>query len=303
MTALEPAPLDVSSLPAQVDPGGQLSAVLGPPSAADWNAMQECVAQISRSALIPASLRGKPADILVILLTGRELQIGPMQALQKVYVINGRPTMSAELMGALVLRAGHELVIHDFNDGCRVEARRRGSDKTSEFQFTVADAKAAGLLNKDTWKQYQRAMLRARAISSACRAMFPDVLMGVSYVPEEMGANVDPMTGEVDIPDEEMIPMADIEKYRERIKALPDYLMNGLRETMKERGWVLVRLPERLRGPFEAELEGCESWIRDDTAVGRDDEPAEAVIVGGDESDPDDVVVDDLESQDSKTSS
>ena len=59
-------------LPAVFDPSTALSPVMGPPSAADWNAIQEVCNQIARSALVPTALRGKPADIMVILLTGRE---------------------------------------------------------------------------------------------------------------------------------------------------------------------------------------------------------------------------------------
>lgn len=258
-----------------------LPSVIGPPSPSEWEAMQQQVAMLAHSGLVPDALRGKPDDIMVILLAGREVGVAPIMAMNRIHVVQGRATMSAELMLALVLRAGHSLDIIETNgEHCKVRAARRRSDTATMFDFTMEDARAAKLADKGTWKQYPAAMLRARAISTACRAVFPDVLMGISYVPEEVGADVDPVTGEVTPPTEDTIPEATQVALRERIMALPDYLRDSLRETMKERGWILTRLPVRLLGALEDEIAGQESWVRkpDDPAPD-DSTPAEATIV------------------------
>lgn len=253
MSQIEAEQLEPSAMPA----------VIGPPQPGEWVALKEQVDWLAESNLVPRTLQHKPSDIMVILLAGREIGVPPVMALSKIHVIDGRPSMSAELMLALVLRSGHELVIaHTDHLSCTVEARRRGAQKSSSFQFSMSDAETAGLAGKQVWKAHPAAMLRARAISAACRAVFPDVLMGISYVPEEVGADVDPFTGEVSAPVEETISEGDRVAFRERIMALTDSFRAQLRDTMKERGWNLARLPVRLRDDFLVELEGLESWIR-----------------------------------------
>jgi hypothetical protein len=96
--------------------------------------------------------------------------------------------MSAELMGALVRRAGHRIRMSgDATTATAEIVRRDDPEFTYRATFTLDDAKAAGLLGKDVWKRYPAAMLLARAVSAVCRAGAGDVLAGVSYVPEELG--------------------------------------------------------------------------------------------------------------------
>ena len=264
---------------------------IGPPAPAEWDALKEQVAYIVKAGALPPALRGKPADIMLVMLAGREAGIGPIHALSKIHVIEGRPTMSAELMAGLVHRAGHELTIVDTtNERCEVFGRRRGAERGSTFVFTMEDAQKANLVKKGPWQQYPANMLRARCIANICRSVFPDVLMGISYVPEEMGAHVDPITGELSKPDEDLVSEADVVAFTERIMALSDEYRGQLRDTMKERGWVLKRLPVRLRADFLAELEGLEGWesMGKQHEAPADDEVAEATIVddaSGDDED------------------
>jgi hypothetical protein len=115
-----------------------------------------------------------------------------MQAFSSIAVVNGKPTMSAELMLALIYAKipSAQIVYKETSDqACVIQASRTGAN-SSEFKFTIEDAKRAQLLNKATWQQYPSAMLRARCISAMARAMFPDAIMGVSYTPEELGAEL-----------------------------------------------------------------------------------------------------------------
>ncbi len=142
---------------------------------------------IADTEFVPKSLRGKTAAVAACILTGRELGIGPMESLQKIYVVEGRPSMSSELMRSLIQRDGHELAFRiSTNDKCTLAGRRRGSQEWTEVTWTMADAQRIGVANKDTWKKYPRTMLANRATSELARLMFADVLSGISYTPEEI---------------------------------------------------------------------------------------------------------------------
>lgn len=130
---------------------------------------------------------------MAIMLQGKELDIPPMQALKHLHVIEGKVGMSAELMHCLALQRCPESTINileSTNEKCVVEASRPGH-KAKTFAFTIEDATRAGLLGKDNWKRYPRAMLRSRAVAEMARAMFPDCIGGVSHTPEELGAITD----------------------------------------------------------------------------------------------------------------
>lgn len=169
-----------------------LPAVTGPPSPAEWRSMRDQAQVIAQSGLAPSSVRS-PEQILTIALKGRELAVPPMQALSHIHVVEGKPTLSAELMVALVQRAGHKVrVVETTDETATVEAVRRDDpDFTHKVTYTMADAQRAGVAGKRNWKQHPAAMLRARAISALCRMAFADVLMGASYTPEELDADVD----------------------------------------------------------------------------------------------------------------
>jgi hypothetical protein len=96
-------------------------------------------------------------------------------------VINGRPTLSAELLAALVVRAGHTITIVDATDtACEVEITRGDNQSTARVRWTKTDAEQAGLWQKaGPWRQYPRQMLYARAVSECARRVCPDVAWGL----------------------------------------------------------------------------------------------------------------------------
>jgi hypothetical protein len=154
-----------------------------------WKVMHEQSTMLVKTGFLPTSVN-TPEKAMAIILTGRELGIGTMQALRSINVIQGRPTVSAELMLALCYQRvpGFKCDVVSSSESCTVKMRR-GNGDTYDGTFTSDDAKKAGLAEKDIWKKYGAAMLRARAISAGCRVIAPDAIMGL-YTPEEMGAEV-----------------------------------------------------------------------------------------------------------------
>lgn len=142
--------------------------------------------RLAASNLVPDALKGKPGDILIILMLGHELGLAPMQALRSVVVINGKPIVSADLAVSLVKKhtscSFFRLVSTD-DSQATYETERKGEGRTKMI-WTMQQAVAAGLAGRGPWKAHPAAMLRARASLALARAVYPDVLLGV-YSPDE----------------------------------------------------------------------------------------------------------------------
>lgn len=137
---------------------------------------------LSHSSLIPTGLRGKPADLAIVLMTGKELGLSPMQSLRSIHVIQGRGVLSSDLIIGMCLRSPackyFRLVSSD-SKSATYETLRDGSPEPTRLTFTIEQARQAGLTGKDTWKAYPEAMLRARCGSALARAVYPDLVGGL----------------------------------------------------------------------------------------------------------------------------
>lgn len=159
-----------------------------------FDGMMKQAEVLVRSGLLPAEVK-TPAAAVAIMMTGRELSIPPMQAFRSIYVVKGKPTLSAQLMGALIFRAGHSYkVVESTNEQCTIEFKRRGGEVYSHT-FTIKDADRASLMGSMTWKQYPKAMLFSRCMSAGARAFMPDVIAGM-YTPEEIAGEAVQFDGE-----------------------------------------------------------------------------------------------------------
>ena len=158
------------------------------PAADEWATMSQIADMLIKGGLIPTALDTQ-AKVITVLLTGRELGIGVMESCRSIHVVQGKPSLSAELMLALAYKniQGFEFVVEQSTDQlCKVKARRASTHEWVSITFTRQDAERAGLLGKGVWKQYPQAMLRARAISALCRVLCPDAIRG-TYTSEELG--------------------------------------------------------------------------------------------------------------------
>ena len=142
---------------------------------------------VSRASMLPAAYRGKPADVLIAIGLGQAVGIPPAQSLYEIYVVNGRPSPSANLMAALVRRAGHKIRVKGDAESCTATLIRADDpDEPFAATWTIGQARAAGLASKDTWKAYPAAMLRSRAISEVVRMGASECVLGMDYSAEEM---------------------------------------------------------------------------------------------------------------------
>ena len=149
----------------------------------------EMATVLSKSTLIPKDFQGNPGNVLVAIQWGMELGLAPMQALQSIAVINGRPSLWGDAVIALC--KSHpicEWVKETFDEeGVAICAtQRKGDPEPVERRFSWADATKAGLSGKaGPWTQYPRRMLQMRARSWCLRDAYPDLLRGMAVADEE----------------------------------------------------------------------------------------------------------------------
>ena len=153
-----------------------------------FNEQMQLAKELTTTGFLPNSVK-TPAQALAIIQTGKELGIGPMHALRSIHIIQGKPTLSAELqLGLFKAKGGQAVWIESTAEKATIKLRHPNGDEHTET-FTFEEAKRAGITSKDGWKNYPKAMLRARASSAGLRAVAPDIIAGL-YDPEELGADL-----------------------------------------------------------------------------------------------------------------
>ena len=154
---------------------------------------------ISQTQMVPKSYHNKPQDVLVAMEMGRSLNLSPLQAVQNIAVINGKPTMYGDAL--LAVCSGHP----EFEDiiegallnekgellGAECTIKRKG--RTPVYKaFTVKQAEKANLWKKaGVWTSYPERMLQMRARGFALRDCFADALAGVSVAEEVQDYEID----------------------------------------------------------------------------------------------------------------
>jgi hypothetical protein len=148
---------------------------------------------LSKSSLVPKDFVGNPGNIIVAIQWGAEVGLAPMQAMQNIAVINGRPCLWGDAVLALVRASGLLDAINEevSEAGATCTVKRRGSVPVSRA-FTVEDAKRAGLWGKQgPWTTYPKRMLQMRARAFALRDEFTDVLKGMHVAEEVADLEID----------------------------------------------------------------------------------------------------------------
>lgn len=141
---------------------------------------------VAASEFAPKDFKGKPESCLLAIQHGSEVGLSPMQSLQSIAVINGRPTIWGDAALALVQSSPVCEYVREYLEGdgdamvAVCEAKRRGYPQPTVSRFSMADAKRAGLVGKaGPWQQYPGRMLALRARGFALRNAFADALRGL----------------------------------------------------------------------------------------------------------------------------
>lgn len=202
------------------------------------------------SNLLPVAYQNHPENVLVALEQGRALGIAPIQAMNQINVIKGKPALSADLIAALVRRAGHRLRVEGDDTYAQATVIRADDPEyiPKPVRWDMERAKRAGLLGNPSWQKYPAAMLRARAISEAARAWANDALYGFIYTPEELDNNwlpdTDPDTGEPVHNSPAPVPL---QSQASQPQLLNQAQIDGIQAGMSELGLTAVKAAEGIR--------------------------------------------------------
>jgi hypothetical protein len=163
---------------------------------------------VSASEFAPKDFKGKPESCLLAIQHGAEVGLSPMQSLQSIAVINGRPTIWGDAALALVQASPVCEYVRECTEGegdnltAVCEVKRRGYPSPTITRFSVADAKKAGLWGKSgPWQSYPQRMLALRSRGFALRNAFADALRGLITAEEAQDyPQAEPLTNTVKEP-------------------------------------------------------------------------------------------------------
>lgn len=144
--------------------------------------MERMAQAVSKSGLFGIK---QPEQALALMLIAQAEGLHPAAAARDYHLVQGRPALKADAMLARFQAAGGKVNWISYTDDEVKATFSHPAGGSVTLAWTIAQAKAAGLTNKDVWRQYPRAMLRARVISEGIRTVYPGVAVGV-YTPEEI---------------------------------------------------------------------------------------------------------------------
>jgi len=205
-----------------------------------WAVMKQQADVLIKSGFLPQSLN-TPEKVLAVILTGKELGIGAMESIRGISVIQGKPTVSPQLMLALAFRTkevSSYKVTSDKEKAVCVIQRKNSEPFTSEF--SMEDAQKMGLAGKDNWKKQPEVMMRWRAIAQAMRVVFPDAISGL-YLFDELSHDVEISdSGEIKKHSEVLMEPTAIEAVVEEVESIPpeeteQEKLKGITESQKKK--------------------------------------------------------------------
>lgn len=158
---------------------------------------------MAKSEMVPKGYRGRPGDCLIAMQWGMEIGLKPLQALQSIAAINGKPNLYGDAGKALLLAHGciieeDDTEIVKANGKARCKITRPGRPPVQRT-FTLEDAKTAGLWGKEgPWRAYPHRQMAWRAFWFAARDAAADLLRGMGGFEEALDGPTERYMGAVE---------------------------------------------------------------------------------------------------------
>lgn len=162
-----------------------------------WTELYSYAKEISQTDFVPKTMTGKPGAVLAAWQTGQEVGLPPMAALSSITIINGRPSIHSDGYWALI--TSHPLcewfketppddALKQGYGECTI--KRLGNPHPVVRRFSMDEAKTAGLIGKDNWKNYPGDMLQNRARHRAGSDAIPEATQGI--LPADIARDLEP---------------------------------------------------------------------------------------------------------------
>lgn len=154
-----------------------------------WDEQEKQWTVILRTGVLPEHV--KSAGVAIALaMRGRDFGWSPIESCMKMCIIKGKVTMYAETLAGMMLQhanANDEVFepVERGRERAAIKVQRKSMREPFVFEYTVEDARDAGLLGQPNYKKHIRAMLWARVVSIVSRSVYSDVTAG-AYVSSEM---------------------------------------------------------------------------------------------------------------------
>ncbi len=148
---------------------------------------------LAASNIIPKEYQNNIPNVLIALDMALRMRTNPMQVMQNLYVVNGRPAWSSQYIIAVINASGkykHELKFEFAGKGdnlsCFAWTTAQDGERLEGPTITMQMAKDEGWVDRNgsKWKTMPEVMIRYRAASFFGRLYCSDMIMGI-YAEEE----------------------------------------------------------------------------------------------------------------------
>lgn len=208
------------------------------------------------SGFLPKAI-SKPEAALMILMRGRELGLTAMQSFASINVIEGKTSMSAELIVAKVKQKRDVCRYFRFVDGDEkkavFETHREGDPEPTTLEYTWEDAVRMKFADKDNYKKQPANMLRWRCAVALARLVYPELTLGLVDSDEAQVIARETKVVEADVIDATAIESLDdrVAAFITRIEAAPDE--SSLKEIVSEimRDTAAAEIKARVKSKYD----------------------------------------------------
>jgi hypothetical protein len=199
-------------------------------------------------------------EAMAIMLLCQAENMHPAIAMRDFHVIQGRPALKADAMLGRFQQAGGSVKWEEYTDERVAGTFSHPNGGSVTVVWTFEMAKKIGLTGKDNWRNYARAMLRARCVSEGVRTVYPSCVVGV-YTPEEVETFKTPSPTVKDMGEAEIVIEEQVTEYQ---LLLPDgkvYLnCSDWQEYIKEYVAMLNNIEDSPKLSDEQKLEKRKTW-------------------------------------------
>lgn len=153
-----------------------------------WTERLRLAEELSKAGMLPNNYVGKPGNILAAQMASNALDIPLWVAFQELNHINGKTGLSAFMMRALIIRAGHDFeIVEESTNAAKIRVKRREWQASRYVDYDIQTARTAGLIKQDgNYHKNPAAMMVARATTKGAKLYFADVLAGFGQSAEEL---------------------------------------------------------------------------------------------------------------------